>query len=206
MLKETFKIQSRYNRYSYFYDFLEAFPEKLFFDKLRKKIIPGLSGNILEIGVGTGKNLKYYSNSARVTAIDFSEKMIGHAGRKLKKLNKNNISLIKADAQNLPYLDNSFDIVVSTFVFCSVPDPVLGFKEANRVLKKNGRAIFFEHVKSMNKVKGALQDFFNPITVNIFGFNINRKTWINIKKGGFTIANDDKVMMNDVLRIFTCKK
>lgn len=199
-------IKKCYDRYSYFYDLFEFLPEKLFFKKLRKKIILSLRGRVLEIGVGTGKNLPYYSDSAQVTAIDFSEKMIEHAKNKLKKLDKQNIALQVADTQALPFEDNSFDYVIATFVFCSVPDPVKGFEEVGRVLKHSGRAIFLEHVRSEGKLRSKLHDLFNPITVGLFGFNINRKTWDNIYKGKLKIIKDKKLAMNDVFRLFVCKK
>lgn len=200
------KIKKRYDRYAFFYDLLEFFPEKFFFAKYRKMIIPTLKGSILEIGVGTGKNLPYYLDKAEVTAIDFSEKMLGKARNKLKQLNKENITLQVADVQTLPFPDNSFDFVVATFVFCSVPDPIKGFNEIKRVLKKDGKAIFLEHVKSKNKIKGRIQELLNPLTVGVFGFNINRETWSNITKGGLKIIKDDNLAMDDVIRLFECEK
>ena len=112
-------IVKRYNRYSYFYDLVEWLPERLVFAKYRQALIPRLNGNILEVGVGTGKNLSNYNNEARVTAIDFSPKMIARAGKKLKQLDRKNIVLKQADVEQLPFENNLFDTVVSPFVFCS---------------------------------------------------------------------------------------
>lgn len=200
------KIQKRYNRFSCFYDFYDFLPEKIFFAKYRQKIIPKLKGRVLEIGVGTGRNLPYYSKEAEVIGLDFSPKMLVRAGRRLKKLNQNNIVLEKGDAERLSFSANTFDFVVATFVFCSVPDPVAGFREAKRVLKTNGQAIFLEHVRSENKLISRFQDIFNPFSVNIFGFNLNRKTRENIEEAGLKIFEDRRLGGNDVLRLFICHK
>ena len=205
-MDESDKIKRRYNRYSYLYDLFESLPEKLFFAKYRKEIIPKLRGKVLEIGVGTGKNLPYYSGATEVTAVDFSDKMLNKAKEKLKRLNKNNIKFQLADVQNLPFSDNSFDFVVATFVFCSVPDPIKGFSEVKRVLKDSGQAIFLEHVKSKNKLRGKLQEISNPLTVGLFGFNINRETQKNIVRGGLNITQDKHLAMDDIIRVFECKK
>ncbi len=200
------KIAKRYNRYSYVYDFFELLPEKLIFAKHRKRIIPLLNGKILEVGVGTGKNLPYYNNEADVTAIDFSPKMLNRAKFKLKKLGKKNITLREANVEQLPFSDNTFDFVVATCVFCSVPNPIQGFNEIKRVLKGNGKAIFLEHVRSENKIIGKLQDILNPLSVGIFGFNVNRRTKENITRSDLSLIQDEKINHEDILRLFKCKK
>ena len=88
--------------------------------------------------------------------------------------------------QNLEFQDNSFDTVFATCVFCSVPDPVQGLKEIKRVCKPEGKIILLEHVRSENKIIGALMDFINPVVVSLIGVNINRRTVENVKKAGFT--------------------
>ena len=206
MLRNSIKIKERYDRYARFYDWFEYLPEKFLFAKYRELIIPALRGNILEIGVGTGKNLPYYSGQTEVVAIDFSKKMLKRAEARLRKLDKTNIELKLADAEELPFSDNSFDIVISTFTFCSVPDPVQGFKEVNRVLRPGGQAVFFEHVRSGGGSRGRLQDILNPLMVGLFGFNINRKTGENIRLSGLRVVSDKRLAMGDVLRLFTCTK
>lgn len=144
-----------------------------------------LHGDVLEVGVGTGKNIQYYPNNINVTAIDFSEKMLEKAREKSEKYNKK-VKLIRMDAQNMEFPDNKFDCVFTTCVFCSVPDPVKGLKEIKRVCKIDGKIIMIEHERSENKVIGLMMDLFNPITLNLYGANINRRTVDNIKKAGFT--------------------
>lgn len=200
------KIIKRYNRFAFFYDFLEGPIEKKLFKNWRKNIISSLKGQVLEIGVGTGKNLKYYSSQAHCTAIDFSPKMLKRAKKKLLKLNRPDIQLLEMDAQNLSFADNSFDAIVTTFVWCSVPDPVKGLKEARRVLKPKGQAYFLEHVLSRNKLLALWQSIHNPLTKFLFGFNVNRQTRQNIIWAGWQIKEDKKLALGDVFRLFRVKK
>ena len=138
-MTKTYKIKSRYNRYAYFYDLLEAPVEFLVFGKWRKSILENLKGRILEVGIGTGKNLKYYPDGCEVIGIDFSEKMLEKA--KLKANDKDKVSLIRMDGQKLGFNSNIFDYVITTFVLCSIPDPIVALKEMKRVCKINGKVI-----------------------------------------------------------------
>lgn len=200
------KIKGRYDRFSYLYDFLEIIFENKLFNKWRKDIIASLKGNILEIGVGTGKNLLFYTNKAKVTAIDFSPKMLIRARKKLKKVGKTNIELIEMDVENLKFPNDTFDYIITTFVWCSVPNPTKGLRETRRVLKPEGKAIFLEHVLSKNKLIALWEHIHNPITKLLFGFNVNRNTLNNIEKAGFKIIEDKKMALYDVLRLFKVKK
>lgn len=205
-MSDSKKTIKRYNRYSYVYDLFDGLTENRLFKSWRKKIITPLKGKILEIGVGTGKNLEYYSNEAEVTAIDFTPKMLEKARQKLLKLGKNNIKLLEMDAQNMDFPDDSFDYVITTFVWCSVPDPIKGLKEARRVLKPEGEGIFLEHVLSSNVLIALWEHLHNPITKFLFGYNVNRKTRDNIEKAGFKVVEDKKLYLKDVFRLFKVKK
>lgn len=195
----TEKIRRRYDRYSKFYDLLEA-PMELSIGKLRKKIFGKLEGRILEVGVGTGKNLKYYSPKAKVTGIDFSEGMLQKAASKKPA----NVTLAAMDVQNLALSEHNFDYVVTSFVFCSVPDPVLGLKQLRKELKLNGRMIMIEHVKSNIFPLSFLMELFNPVLVGLFGFNINRRTRENILKAGWQIESERSIFL-DILKVFVLK-
>ena len=200
------EIDPKLIRFAKFYDFSEYLPEKLLVAGLRKKIIPRLYGKILEVGVGSGKNLKYYSDKAEVIAIDISSFLLDKAKRELKKVGKKNIKLLFANVEHLPFADKSFDYVLSTFVFCSVKKPIQGFEEVKRVLKDNGQAIFLEHVRSKNIFVAKIQDLFNLLTKALFGEYINRQTWENIAKGGLKIVRDDNLALGGIIRLFTCRK
>ncbi len=199
-MDETKNIQKRYNRYSYIYDIVECPCELFSFRNYRKKIISPLQGKVLEIGVGTGKNIPYY-HKVDYTGIDFSTKMLAKAKKKYPKE-----KLLEMDAQELKFKDNSFDYVLTTFVLCSIPDPVKALKEMKRVLKKDGKIIMLEHVRSKNKLVALWQDIHNPLTKFLFGFNINRDTKQNIHKAGLILTKDQALAFGDVLRLFEAKK
>lgn len=199
------KVANRYNRISKFYDTFESLVEKYLFSKWRSMLWEYSRGEILEVGVGTGKNISYYPHKAEVTAIDISGGMLERAKSKIQGY-ADFLVLMQADVMNLPFKDEKFDSAVSTFVFCSVPNPVKGLKEIYRVLKPEGKMYLLEHVLSENRLISLWEEFHNPITSRLFGFNVNRNTRRNLEMAGFKIIEDKKLAMKDVFRFFIVHK
>jgi len=197
-IDNTEVIKYRYNRYSKFYDFFEL-PMEILFGKWREKLIKFSAGNTLEVGVGTGKNIKFYPDDIDLTAIDFSEGMLSKAIKKYK--NRLNTKFIQMDIQATKFESDTFDTVIASYVFCSVPDPIKGLKEIKRICKNNGRIILLEHVRSENKIIGAAMNLINPLMVNLFGININRKTEKNIVDAGF-YSYQVRHLWFDIFRMF----
>jgi len=165
--------------------------EGLFFKNWRKKLWSKVDGHhILEVGVGTGKNFEFYPTEARLTAIDFSEKMLKQA---LHNKNRKSVAvdLDLMDVQSLAYADNSFDTVIGSFVFCSVPLPIKGLKELYRVCRPGGQVLLLEHVISSNSFFAKLMNGINPIVLGLVGANINRNTVKNVKACGFASVRVD---------------
>lgn len=200
---ETETVKKRYDRISRFYDFFESIVENSVFETWRRRYLKDLKGDILEVGVGTGKNLKYYSKDAFVTGIDLSPGMLSKARKKAEDMN--NVTLLEMDAQNLKFPDKNFDYVLATFVLCSVPDPVKAAREMQRVLKDDGEIILIEHVLSKNKLIALFEHIHNPVTSRLFGFNVNRDTRGNILSAGLTILEDENLSFFDVFRFFRAK-
>jgi len=198
--------KEKYNRMARFYDLHSKLAEKIWFTKWRKKFFSILKGNILEVGIGTGNNIDYYNTNAKVVGVDFSEKMLEKAKEKLNKSHKKNISLKQMDVEKLNFKDNSFDYVVTSCVFCSVPHPIKGLKEIRRVLKPTGRLIMIEHVLSKNLLIALIEHTLNPITKYLMGVNINRNTKQNIIHSGMKIIEDKKLALFDVFRLFIAEK
>ena len=196
--------RNRYNRIAFIYDLMEAPLEFLrlasWREKLRSRII---GGRALEIGVGTGKNLPCYPPEVKVSVIDFSRRMLSRARKKALK-NNLRVDFLEMDAQQLAFPDHFFDTVFATFVFCSVPDPVLGLKELRRVCKPDGRLLLLEHMRPGNPVLGFLFDLVNPLVVRMMGANINRMTIDNIKSAGWQIKIDQK-LSSDIVRWIEAK-
>ncbi|GGC82811.1 SAM-dependent methyltransferase [Thalassobacillus devorans] len=194
--KQTNTIKRRYNRISGVFDLMD----RMIREKWRKELLEHASGKVLEVGVGTGVNLKYYPGHVEVTGIDFSPMMLKKAREKADNLPLS-FELMEMDAQQMNLADNTFDTVVSTCVFCSVPDPIQGLKEIRRVTKPKGKIIMLEHMRSDNEIIGKAMDVLNPIGLHIVGANINRKTMDNIKQAGLKVVKEDYLMASIMRRL-----
>lgn len=178
--------------------------ERMAAKKWREKLFSRLEGQrILEVGVGTGKNLDYYPPGKEVTGIDTSERMLDRARKKAARLGLP-FTLSKMDAQALEFPDSSFEAIVSTFVFCSVPDPVRGLEEVHRLLKAKGKAYFLEHVRPRG-FRGWIFDFLNPPVAGIMGANINRHTVRNIERAGFRILLEEN-LFSDIFKFIIAER
>lgn len=177
----------RYNRIAPLYDVMETVVERFRYDKWRALLWSKVEGtHVLEVGVGTGKNFPYYPADAEIVAIDFSENMLSRAQDRATKLNVK-VRLEQMDVQNLKFPDNTFDTVVASFVFCSVPDPVRGLMEVARVCRPGGKVALLEHVLSANRILALLMNLANPLVVRMIGANINRRTVHNVTKSGLAL-------------------
>lgn len=192
----TETIKRRYNRTALFYDWMDF----MIRDDTRRKVIGMAKGKVLEVGVGTGKNLSFYPPECEVTAIDFSSGMLKRAREKAKKL-KLKVTLLEMDAQRMAFPDNTFDTVVATCIFCSVPDPIKGLEEIKRICKPDGQVILLEHVRSENPVLGKIMDILNPVTLSIVGSNINRRTVQNVSKAGLNLKDVRKLGSTNILKL-----
>ncbi len=202
----TIKTKEKYNHIAGVYDLHSKLAEKLWFTTWRKQFFSPLQRNILEVGIGTGANIDYYNEKADVMGIDFSEKMLELAQRKLALSGRKNVTLRQMNVENLLFKDNSFDYVITSCVFCSVPDPLKGLKEIKRVLKPTGRLVMIEHVLSENKVIALLEHMLNPLATFCMGANVNRNTKQNIINAGMEVIEDKHLALYDVFRLFIAKK
>lgn len=191
--RETRATKARYGRIAPIYDWMEAIPElryrswrKRFWEIVRGELSRG--SRLLEVGVGTGKNMPYWPQEIQFTAIDLTPGMVARARQRAVKLGVE-AEIMEGDAQSLEFADDSFDAAAATFVFCSVPDPVLGLQELARVVRPGGSIFIMEHVRSTNPLMGKLMDLVNPIVRNLMGPNINRDTVENVKRANLTISN-----------------
>ena len=190
----------RYNRVAWRYDILESPMEKMVFTKLRREMLSGVNGKVLEVGVGTGKSLPYYPEGVELVGIDISPKMLEKARKRADKLGIG-VDLRVMDVENLQFPDKTFDFIVVVFVFCSVTDPVKGLRELARVVKDDGKILMLEHVRSENRVIGKLMDWFNPIARWLFGPNINRQTVANVEAAGLAIVSVESKGLKIIKRI-----
>ena len=199
---ETAEARRRYDRASRYYDF-QVWPMELMgMKRFRRQVIDRVSGpRVLEVGVGTGINLPEYAADLDIEAIDLSPRMLERARR--RRGIRAHVHLQEADVQRLAFADASFNTVVATCVFCSVPDPVLGLKELCRVLRPDGHAVFLEHVRPGGRRLGAFFDRLDPL-VSRAGPHINRRTVENIRAAGFTIETEQD-LFSDILKLIVAR-
>lgn len=185
--KATEIAEKRWNRTASFYDYMMVFMERIRLRKYRRLLWSRVeSSRVLEIGVGTGKNFPYYPTDAGIDAIDFSEKMLEHANDRAKK-QKVKVHLQQMDVQNLDFEDNTFDTVAATMVFCSIPDPVRGIREVERVCKPGGKVVLLENNFSSIPVLAWLVKLANPLVMRILGADFNRNPVDNVAKSDLVV-------------------
>lgn len=202
--KETALTQARYQRIAPLYDAMEILAERRY-AAWRPNLWSQVEGpNVLEVGVGTGKNISYYPADLDITAIDLTPGMLERA-RALAAKTEANVNLQLGDVQKLDFPDDTFDEAIATFVFCSVPDPVLGFNEIARVLKPDGRLLLLEHVRSANPVVGALMDLLDPIMVRLMGPHINRRTVANIQQSQLQVERVEDMGAGGIFKFIVAR-
>lgn len=194
-------VETKYNRFSRIYDAMEIIVEAVAFKKWRKDTFSSLHGKILEVGVGTGKNLPYYAKDAEITGIDISKGMLKRAEKRAQGMD--NVKLMHMDALHLEFKDDTFDYVVTSFVLCTIPDPVAALFEMKRVCKPSGKLVLLEHVRSKNTLIAFIEDLLNPIPRFLVGTDINRDTVGNVKKAGFVDVTDTDIGLWDVFKQIT---
>jgi phosphatidylethanolamine/phosphatidyl-N-methylethanolamine N-methyltransferase len=161
----------------------------------------GMVGNskVLEIGVGTGINIELWPPGAEITAIDLSPRMLHQARKRADQLGRQ-ADLRLGDVQCLNFPDASFDVVIATFLFCSVPDPVLGLREVGRVVRPGGMILLLEHMLSPNPGVAAFMSAMNPVAVRTMGANINRRTLDNIRAADLHIESVENMVTAHIFK------
>ncbi|WP_441000481.1 class I SAM-dependent methyltransferase [Fodinibius sp. SL11] len=186
--KQTQFTKKRYNATSVIYNLMEWPVEQLWYKKWRQKLWQQIHGpTVLEIGVGTGKNIPYYPDEIKLTGIDLSPGMLKRAKQLLDKKQQDRVTLKEMDAQDMDFPDNHFDDLVATFVFCSVPDPILGLKEALRVTKSGGKLYLLEHMKPEQPVLAGIIEKLDAPIHYLSDVHIARQTVANVEKAGWSI-------------------
>jgi ubiquinone/menaquinone biosynthesis C-methylase UbiE len=109
------------------------------------------------------------------------------------------------DAQRLAFPDAAFDAALATFVFCSVPDPVLGLQELGRVVRPGGQILLLEHVRVNKPMIGKLMDLFDPFVVRLMGPHINRRTAENVKKAGLEIKRVEELAPGGLVKLMVAR-
>jgi len=158
--------------------------------RLREMWIPQARGDVLEIGIGSGRNLRFYSTAVQhVYGVDPSIELQQMAREQARQTHAKVDFLGQSAAAPLPLPDASIDTVVSTWTLCSIPSAVEALKEMRRVLRPAGSFIFVEHGRAPDTRVVAWQDRLTPIWKRFTGnCHLNRKIDELITGAGFQIT------------------
>ncbi|MDX1567619.1 MAG: methyltransferase domain-containing protein [Longimicrobiales bacterium] len=173
----TRPLERKYRFTSRFYDILD-WPWERRYQNWRPRLVGDVEGRVLEAGVGTGQNLRFYPPDTEVHAIDLSEGMLARA-RKRARHAAADVTLRKADALDLDHLDDaSVDWYVATFLYCVLPDDLQppALAEMARVLAPGGRFRLVEMVYSRSFLRRAVQRIVAPYVEWVFGARFDRRT------------------------------
>lgn len=181
--KTNVLLLSKYSITAHFYDFLD-YPWERVYRKWRPSLVGDLSGKVLEAGVGTGRNLEFYSSNADVLGIDLSPAMLRKAEKRRSKA-KCSVSLLNEDATVMASIEaNQFDWVVSTFMCCVMPDEIQtdAIEQFVRVLKPGGKFRLLEMVYSKDKAIRKKQERFSSFVEKVYGARFDRNTLRHLEK------------------------
>lgn len=184
-------IQKTYDQRAETYDRTVGFGEKLAVGDFRRRFGEALSGDTLEIAVGSGLNLPYYSSDVtRATGVDLSTGMLAQARRRADALGQR-IHLIQGDAQRLAFKNHSFDTVAISLALCTVPNPEAALAEIARVCRPDGRIVFLEHVLSPVKPVALLERALSPFQERLLGCHLDRQSIEVAKAAGFVVEREE---------------
>ncbi len=162
-------------------------------------------GRVLEIGVGTGLNIRHYRDGETIAAFDPDGASLQYAKEKLNG-NAAAIRLYQARAEELPFPDESFDTVIGTLVFCTIGDPLRALSEARRVLKSGGTFRLVEHVRARNRLLARAQDAMTPMWKMVAdGCHLNRDTLSTVESAGFRVRGVQKRLAGILIGIDAVK-
>ena len=193
----------RYERIAAFYDFLDLPFEYGRYRKIRPLLFEGLSGRLLDAGVGTGRNFPFYPPAAEVIGIDLSPAMLARAERRRGSAAAP-VELRQMDVTRLDYPDRYFDAAVATFLFCTLPDElqVPALKELGRVVKAGGLIRLLEYTRPRGAIRRAITKIWEPWVYWAYGAGFDRRTEEHVPEAGLHLI-DSRFVAGDLIKIIT---
>lgn len=170
-----------------YYDRLMASTEEAGLADIRAGVLTDATGRVLEIGAGTGINLRHYPDAVTTLTMTEPDPSMLRQLEQATARDDRIVEVVAAPAEDLPFDDDSFDTVVSTLVLCGVDDQHQALDEIRRVLAPGGRFVFVEHVRSTDTKVARRQDRLNWLNRLVFGCECNRSTLDAIERAGLTV-------------------
>jgi ubiquinone/menaquinone biosynthesis C-methylase UbiE len=195
----------RYQRIAPFYDLLDLPFEYRRYRKIRPLLFAGLSGSILDAGVGTGRNFPFYPRDAKIVGIDLSPAMLAHAARRLPSA-ATEMELRQMDVTRLDFSDQSFDAAVATFLFCVLPDQlqVPALKELGRVVKPGGFIRVLEYTRPRGWLRRTMTRIWEPWVSWAYGASFDRHTQKHISEAGLQLV-ETRFVMDDLIKLICAR-
>jgi ubiquinone/menaquinone biosynthesis C-methylase UbiE len=191
----------RYQRIAPFYDLLDLPFEHGRYRTLRPQLFAGLSGRLLDAGVGTGRNFPFYPPGADVTGIDISPAMLARAARR-RGGSRASVTLSEMDVTRLPLPNDSFDAAVATFLFCVLPDEhqTAALRELARVVKPGGPIRLLEYVRPQGSVRRFISRLWEPWIAWAYGAGFDRRTEEHVRDAGLTVS-EVRFLVDDLIKL-----
>ena len=156
----------------------------------RRRLAAAAGGRVLEIGAGTGSQLRWYAPGAEVTALEPDAAMFARARRRAAQ-SAAHVTLVEGQAEELPFAGASFDTAVSAFALCTVADPAAALSELRRVLVPGGTLLLLEHVHLAWEPGRSLQTMAAPAWAAVAGgCRLDRDTMGFACEAGFTVLQE----------------
>ncbi len=195
----------RYQRIAPFYDLLDLVFEHGRYRRIRPLLFRGLSGRILDAGVGTGRNFPFYPAGATVLGIDLSPAMLAHAERRRAKASVT-VELARMDVTALQLPAASFDAAVATFLFCVLPEElqVPALRELGRVVKPGGEIRLLEYVRPAGGLRRVITKIWEPWVGWAYGASFDRRTEEHVPEAGLELV-EARFAVDDLIRLITAR-
>lgn len=185
---ESERIRRVYDERAATYDRSLGIVERVMLGPFRRAFGEELQGETLEVAVGSGLNLPSYTlKVTRAAGVDISTEMLERARERAMSLGLS-IDLTRADAEALPFPDQSFDTVAISLALCTIPDPTAALKEMARVCRRDGRIVLLEHVRSTAAPLATLQRLLSPLNERAVGCHLDRATFQLVRSLRFEIV------------------
>jgi ubiquinone/menaquinone biosynthesis C-methylase UbiE len=197
---ETERVRAIQDKTAPRYDRQMTFFDRVLFADGREWACSQARGEVLEIAVGTGRNLAHYPPGTQLTGIELSPEMLAIARRRATNLGID-ADLREGDAQALDFGDDSFDTVVITLALCTIPDDRGAVREVRRVLRPGGRLVLLEHVRSPAAPVRAVQRLLDPLSVRFEADHLLRDPLDYLAADGFEIEAVQRLKWGIVERV-----
>jgi ubiquinone/menaquinone biosynthesis C-methylase UbiE len=198
------RLRRHWDKHARTYDKQMAFWERRLFGDGRHWVCAQASGEVLEVAIGTGRNLPFYPEGIRLTGVDFSAAMLELARRQADQLGRQ-VDLRLGDAQALDLADASFDTVVCTLSLCAIPDERRAVAEMRRVLRPGGRLLLLDHVAAAPRPARAIQWLLERATIPLGGEHLRRRPLRQVQVEGFQIERRERSKLGIVERLVARK-